>query len=94
MLDTEVQANRRVGCPHTSSFACYPEIWEKFLEAKATPPGELRQQRMEEIADFIHDEYVFVPLVEVQLVYGLAANLEWEPLYAPRLRVNAMRFTQ
>jgi len=48
---------------------------------------------MEEIADFIHDEYVFVPLLEVQLVYALAQDLEWEPLYAPRLRVNTMRFT-
>jgi len=94
MLDTEVQANRRVGCLHTSSFACYPEIWEKFMIAKATPPGDLRQERMAEIADFIHDEFIFVPLVEVQLVYGMAANLEWEPLYAPRLRVNTMRFTQ
>ena len=94
MLDTEVQANRRVGCVHTSSFACYPEIWEKFMIAKATPPGDLRQGRMEVIADFIHDEFIFVPLVEVQLVYGMAANLEWEPLYAPRLRVNTMRFTQ
>ena len=94
MLDTEVQANRRVGCLHTSSFACYPEIWEKFLVAKATPPGDLRQERMGEIADFIHDQHIFIPFVEVQLVYGMSANLVWEPLYAPRLRANTMRFTQ
>ena len=94
MLDTEVQANRRVGCLHTSSFACYPEIWEKFLVAKTTPPGDLRQERMAEIADFIHDEHIFMPFVEVQLVYGLAANLNWEPLYAPRLRVNTMSYNQ
>jgi len=49
---------------------------------------------MAEIADFIHDEHIFIPFVEVQLVYGMAENLEWEPLYAPRLRVNTMRFTQ
>ena len=94
MLDTEVQANRRVGCEHTSSFACYPEIWEKVLVAKSIPPGELRQERMAEIADFIHDEHIFIPFVEVQLVYGLAANLNWEPLYAPRLRVNTMSYNQ
>ncbi len=94
MLDTEVQANRRVGCLHTSSFACYPEIWEKFLVAKGTPPGDLRQERMAEIADFIHDQHIFIPFVEVQLVYGLSANLDWEPLYAPRLRANTMKYTQ
>jgi hypothetical protein len=49
---------------------------------------------MMEISDFIHDEYLFVPFIAVQLVYGLSENLEWEPLYAPRLRVNTMRFTQ
>ena len=94
MLDTEVQANRRVGCLHTSSFACYPDIWEKFLIAKSTPPGELRQERMAEIADFIHDEHIFIPLVEVQLVYAMSANLNWEPLYAPRLRANTMSYKE
>ena len=93
MLDTEVQTNRRVGCLHTSSFACYPEIWERFLVARTTPPGDLRQERMAEIADFIHDEHIFIPFVEVQLVYGLAANLNWRPLYAPRLRVNTMSYS-
>ena len=94
MLDTEVQANRRVGCLHTSSFACYPDIWGKFLIAKSTPPGELRQERMAEIADFIHDEHIFIPLVEVQLVYAMSANLNWEPLYAPRLRANTMSYKE
>jgi len=93
MLDTQVQANRRVGCVHTSSFACYPEIWEKAIVAFATPPGADRTSRMEEIADFIHNDFIFIPLVQVQYVYGLAENLDWEPLYAPRLRANTMKFT-
>ena len=49
---------------------------------------------MEEIADFIHDQHIFIPFVEVQLVYGMSANLDWEPLYAPRLRANTMKYTQ
>ena len=92
MLDTQVQANRRAGCVHTSSFACYAEIWEKSLVAFETPPGPDRTSRMVEIADFIHDEFIFIPLVQVQYVYGLAGNLDWEPLYAPRLRANTMKF--
>ena len=47
---------------------------------------------MEEIADFIHNDFIFVPLVQVQLVYGLAGDLDWEPLYAPRLRANTFKF--
>lgn len=94
MLDTQVQANRRVGCLHTSSFACYPEIWEKAVVAFGTAPDNGRTELMVEIADFIHDEFIFVPLVQVQLVYGMAENLDWEPLYAPRLRANTMKFTK
>ena len=93
MLDTQVQANRRVGCLHTSSKACFPDVWEKIVVAMATPPGDLRTERWVEVSDFIHNDFIFIPLVQVQLVYGMAENLDWEPLYAPRLRANTMKFT-
>jgi ABC-type transport system substrate-binding protein len=94
MLDTQVQAGRRVSCLNTSSFACFPDEWEKIMVAMATPTGDLRTERMVEISDFIHDQYLFVPFIAVELVYGMAENLDWEPLYAPRLRTNTMKFTQ
>jgi hypothetical protein len=49
---------------------------------------------LEEIATLIRDEYYFIPHFQVVVVYGLAPNLEWEPRYDPRTRVNVMRFTQ
>ena len=94
MLDGQVQALRRVGCLSTSTRACFPDIWEKISVAVATPPGDLRTQRMIEIFDFAYDEYIFIPFIPVQVVYGMAADLDWEPLYAPRLRANTMRFSQ
>ena len=93
-LDVLVRLYGRMGCLHTSSKACFPEMWEKLQVASQTPIGELREQRSVEIANFVHDEHVFIPLLEVQLVYGMADNLDWEPLYAPRLRANTMRYTQ
>ncbi len=94
MLDGQVQANRRVGCLSTSTRACFPEVWEKVMTAVATPVGDLRTQRMVEIFDFAYDEYIFIPFIEVQVIYGLGADLDWEPLYAPRVRANTMKFTQ
>ena len=94
MLDGQVQANRRVGCMSTSTRACFPDVWEKVLVAVATPLGEQRTERMVEIFDFTYDEYIFLPFIEVQVVYGLGEDLDWEPLYAPRLRTNTMKFTQ
>jgi peptide/nickel transport system substrate-binding protein len=94
MLDHQVQAERRMGCFSASSRVCFPELQKKIEAAKAAPEGPERARLMEELADIAHDEFFFIPFVQVQLVYGLAENLEWEPLYAPRVRVNAMRFTQ
>ena len=94
MLDGQVQANRRVGCLSTSTRACFPDVFAKVQEASATPVGDLRTERMVEIFDFAYDEYIFIPFIEVQVIYGLAADLDWEPLYAPRVRANTMRFTQ
>jgi len=94
MLDGQVQANRRVGCLSTSSRACFPDIWEKVQAAVATPEGDLRTQRMIEIFDFAYDEFIFLPFIPVQVVYGLAEDLDWEPLYAPRVRTNTMKFTR
>ena len=92
-LDILIRLYGRMGCLHTSSKACFPEMWEKLVLASSTPIGDLRTERSIEIADFVHDNFVFIPFVEVQLVYGLASNLDWEPLYAPRLRANTMKFT-
>jgi peptide/nickel transport system substrate-binding protein len=94
MLDHQVQAERRMGCFGASSRVCFPDLQEKIEAAKAAPEGPDRARLMEEIADIAHDEFMFIPFIQVQLVYGLAANLEWEPLYAPRVRVNTMRFTE
>ena len=93
-LDVLVRLYGRMGCLHTSSKACFPEMWEKLQVATSTPLGELREQRSVEIANFVHDEHIFIPLLEVQLVYGMADNLDWEPLYAPRLRANTMKYIQ
>lgn len=63
------------------------------MVAVATPVGDLRTQRMVEIFDFAYDEYIFIPFIPVQVVYGLSEELDWEPLYAPRVRANTMKFT-
>ncbi len=63
-------------------------------EANATPTGDLRTARMEAIADHVHDHFHFVPNFLVVSIYGMSADLDWDPHYAPRIRVNTMRFTQ
>ncbi len=92
MLDMQVLAFRRMGCFSILSRVCSPELQKKIDTAMATPLGLERKQRMEELGDIAHDEVYFIPFFHNLLVYGMASDLAWEPLYAPRLRVNTMRF--
>jgi ABC-type transport system substrate-binding protein len=92
MLDMQVLAFRRMGCFSILSRVCSPELQSKIETAMATPLGSQRKQRMEELGDIAHDEVYFISFFHNLLVYGFSSDLAWEPLYAPRLRVNTMKF--
>ncbi|MDE2778125.1 MAG: ABC transporter substrate-binding protein [Chloroflexota bacterium] len=92
-LDFSRQAVLRNSCYSRSSGVCFQDFEDKLEIANATPSGELRRERMEELADQVHFNYHFVPNFLVVQIYGLSADLEWEPHYAPRIRANIMDFT-
>ena len=91
-LDFARQGTLRLSCFNVNSRVCYPDLEEKIQVAQETPLGDLRRERMEEIAQIAHDEYWFIPFFHVQAVYGLAEDLEWTPRYDPRIRVSTMWF--
>jgi hypothetical protein len=93
-LDYSRQTILRASCFSRSSGICFEDLEKMSEEANATPTGDLRRQRLEAVADRIHNEFYFVPNFIVVSIYGLSANLEWEPTYAPRVRANTMVFTQ
>ncbi len=92
ILDMQTQGNRRLGCFNINSRVCYADLQKKIDTASATPTGPERTRLMTEVADIAYDEVYFIPFFHNQLVYGLAKNLDWEPLYSPRVRVNTMKF--
>ena len=59
-----------------------------------TPTGDLRRQRLEAIANRVHNEFYFYPNFQVAQIYGMSENLQWEPHYAPRIRANTMYFSE
>lgn len=91
-LDFSRQAVLRNSCFSRSSGICRQDFEDLMEVAIATPTGDLRRQRMEELADIVHNDFHFVPNFLVVQIYGLAADLEWEPHYAPRIRANIMDF--
>ena len=91
-LDFSRQGILRNSCFSRSSGVC-EEALENMIEiANATDTGPLRTQRMIEIANHVHDHFHFVPNFQNVVVYGLSADLVWEPYYAPRIRANTFRF--
>ena len=91
-LDFSRQAVLRNSCYSRSSGICYQDFEDKLEIANATPSGDLRRERMEELANQVHNNYHFVPNFLVVQIYGLSEDLEWEPHYAPRIRANIMDF--
>ena len=91
-LDFSRQAILRNSCYSRSSGICYGDLEMMIEEANATPSGDLRRQRMEAIANRVHNDFHFVPNFLVVQIYGLSEDLEWEPHYAPRIRANTMDF--
>ncbi|MBM3943411.1 MAG: hypothetical protein FJ316_10915 [SAR202 cluster bacterium] len=92
ILDMSTQGNRRLGCFNINSRACYADLQKKIDIASAAPVGPERARLLTEVADIAYDEAYFIPFFHNQMVYGLGKNVDWEPLYSPRLRVNTMKF--
>lgn len=100
-LDMQRQLYLRNSCFNVNSRVCNlaegfagMSFEESINDAVATDLGPERVRKMEHLAQIIHDEYWFLPFFVSVQVYGMAPNLEWEPRYDPRIRVNTMRFTQ
>ena len=93
ILDYIRQARLRSSCYATRSKICDQEV-ERLIElADPIPIGPERTKALQAIADRVYSEYFYLPGFQVVVVYGMAENLEWTPRYDPRVRVNAMHFT-
>ena len=94
ILDMQRFNQSRLSCFNRGSRVCIPELQKQMEDANAIPEGPERTAAMEAIAQIAYDQAYFLPYFEVVYVYGLAADMEWEPYYAPRLRGNTMRFSE
>ena len=99
MLDMQRQLVLRNSCFNVNSRVCNLQpgldgmtFEESISDAVATPLGPERTRKMEAMAQIIHDQHWFMPFFVSVQVYGLAEDLNWEPRYDPRTRVNAMCF--
>ena len=100
-LDMQRQLLLYASCHNVNSRVCNlapglegMTFQESIADAVGTPLGSARTGKMEALSQIIHDEYWFLPLFVSVQVYGLAENLQWEPRYDTRIRLNTMKFTE
>ena len=101
VLDMQRQLLLRASCHSVNSRVCnlVPGLegmtfQESISDAIGTPMGPERTRKMERLAQIIHDEYWFLPFFVAAESYGLAKNLDWEPRFDSRLRLNTMSFSE
>jgi ABC-type transport system substrate-binding protein len=93
-LDYQKAAVGTMSCYSTSSKVCQPETIEPLIEPAAAATGEERERLLTELADIVHDEVLFIPYFEAQIVYGIHEDLIFEPRYDRRVRLNTLSFSQ
>jgi hypothetical protein len=94
-LDFQKVAVDALNCLRDRSFVCDPSpggIQEQIGPALAAS-GEERRQRMEALADKIHDDVLWLGLFDLPIFYAVDPKLNWEPRFDRRVRVNTMWFS-
>ncbi len=88
------QGRLRLSCYGRSSGVCDDTLQAMTDACVVVNFGPKRVQCNTEIADYVRDNFlVYGNFVNVA-VYGLSADLEWDPYYSPRIRANTLRFTK
>ncbi len=94
-LDFGRQVRNSMSCTYISSGICDPSpggIQSKIAPALSAS-GEERVRLMEELADIMHDEVLYLPLFDLVIFFGLDPKLNWEARLDPVVRVSTMWFS-
>ena len=88
------QGRLRLSCFGRSSGVCDNTLQAMTDACVVVNFGPERVKCNTDIADYVRDNFlVYGNFVNVA-VYGLSADLEWDPYYSPRIRANTLRFTK
>ncbi|MEE2926056.1 MAG: ABC transporter substrate-binding protein [Chloroflexota bacterium] len=88
------QGRLRLSCYGRSSGVCDDTLQAMTDACVVVNFGPKRVKCNTEIADYVRNNFlVYGNFVNVA-VYGLSADLEWDPYYSPRIRANTLRFTK
>jgi peptide/nickel transport system substrate-binding protein len=93
-LDFGRQANWYMNCTFVRSMVCDPSPGgiQEMLPLAVSAGGAERQKRMQELADIMHNDSLFIFAFKLPLVYAKDPKLEFHPRFDGRIRVNHLWF--
>jgi peptide/nickel transport system substrate-binding protein len=94
-LDFGRQANFYMSCVFPRSLVCDPSHGglEDQIQEALTASGQERQDKLEALADRMHDDVLFIPTFDLPVIYAVNPKLNWETRFDGRVRASAMWFS-
>jgi peptide/nickel transport system substrate-binding protein len=95
-LDFGRQANYYMNCIYNRSLICDPSpggFQDQIAEAMGAA-GQERQDKMEALADAVHDQVLFIPFFDLPVIYAVDSKLNWDTRFDGRVRASTMWFSE
>ena len=94
-LDFGRQALFYLNCAKIQSPNCDPS--EGGIQSKLAPAlaasGAERERLLIELADYVHDQVLWLSPFDLPVIYAVNSKLQWEPRFDRRVRINSMTFS-
>jgi ABC-type transport system substrate-binding protein len=94
-LDFGRQVNYYMNCVSIRSLVCDlgPGGAQEQIPEALAASGQERQQRLEKLADKLHDDVMLISLFDLPIIYVVDPKLNFTPRLDPNIRVNTMWFS-
>jgi ABC-type transport system substrate-binding protein len=94
-LDFGRQASFYMSCVFPRSLVCdpLPGGLEDQIQEALTASGQERQDKLEALADRMHDDVLFIPTFDLPVIYAVDPKLNWDTRFDGRVRASTMWFS-
>lgn len=91
MMDLSATAQSYYRCDGTASTYCDPSL-DEALEAALPLTGDERAKALQGVTHILYDKYGLIPIVHLELNYGAAREIDWQPRLDAFMLVKEMAF--
>jgi len=86
------QIVKRMDCNSIQAFFCDRTVIQPQLDKVNSLAGAERTAVLTSLADFVHDQAIFLPVHQQFVTYAMTSSLVWDPRFDGRVRMDTMTF--